>query len=139
LVGGGTWSVYERLAGAGILRVVDGIVALGPDGGDRVQRAHRHHRILAELPQFEAVELRYGPDFEGVGPHAHEDFVDAFFVLDGEAEFVVGDDVLRAGPGSFVAAPPGVRHGFRNAGETELRLLNVHAPNVGFADRLRHE
>jgi mannose-6-phosphate isomerase-like protein (cupin superfamily) len=44
---------------------------------------------------------------------------------------------LRAGPGSYVAAPVGVVHGFRNAGDGELRMLNVHAPNTGFAERLR--
>jgi mannose-6-phosphate isomerase-like protein (cupin superfamily) len=118
---------------------VVGIVALGPDGGERVARPDRHHRILGELPQFEIVELRFGRDFGGVDPHAHDDFVDAFYVLAGEAEFVVGDDVVRAGPGSFVAAPPGVIHGFRNAADSELRVLNVHAPNVGFAERLRRE
>jgi hypothetical protein len=31
----------------------------------------------------------------------------------------------------------GVRHGFRNVGDGELRMLNVHAPNVGFAQRVR--
>ena len=116
---------------------MDGVVALGPEGGEHVERTARHHRILCELPEFEAVELRFGPEFEGVDPHAHEDFVDAFYVLAGEAEFRVGDDTFRAEPGSFVAAPPGVVHGFRNSGTTELRLLNVHAPNVGFADDLR--
>jgi mannose-6-phosphate isomerase-like protein (cupin superfamily) len=116
---------------------VDGIVALGPEGGEHVQRTERHHRILGELPQLEIVELRFGPDFEGVDPHAHDDFVDSFYVLAGEAEFVVGEEVFAAGPGSFVAAPPGVSHGFRNAGGKELRMLNVHAPNVGFADGLR--
>jgi mannose-6-phosphate isomerase-like protein (cupin superfamily) len=49
----------------------------------------------------------------------------------------VGGEAFRAEPGSFVAAPPGVPHGFRNAADSELRMLNVHAPNVGFADRLR--
>jgi quercetin dioxygenase-like cupin family protein len=116
---------------------VDGVVALGPEGGEHVERSARHHRILAELPQFEAVELRFGPDFEGVDPHAHADFVDAFYVLAGEAEFTVGEEVFRAGPGSFVAAPPGVVHGFGVAGDAELRLLNVHAPHAGFADGLR--
>jgi mannose-6-phosphate isomerase-like protein (cupin superfamily) len=111
---------------------VDGVVALGPEGGEHVERTERHHRILAELPQLEVIELRFGPGFEGVDPHVH-----AFFVLAGEAEFVVGDEVLRAEAGSFVAAPPGVVHGFSNAGDTELRLLNIHAPNVGFADSLR--
>ena len=117
---------------------MDGIVALGPDGGEKVPRGERHHRILGELPQFELVELRFGPDHE-VGEHAHDDFVDSFFVLAGEVEFTIGDEVIRAGPGSFVAAPPGVRHGFRNVATAELRMLNIHAPNVGFAEGMRRE
>ena len=58
-------------------------------------------------------------------------------MLEGEAEFTVGDQVVRAGPGTYVAAPIGAVHGFRNAGDGELRMLNVHAPNMGFAARLR--
>jgi mannose-6-phosphate isomerase-like protein (cupin superfamily) len=117
-------------------RSVEGI-AIGRDGGELVARRSRHHRILAELAEPEVVELRFGPDFEGVEPHTHDDFVDSFFVLDGEAEFTVGDALFRADAGSFVAAPPGVRHGFRNATGGELRLLNIHAPNAGFAEGLR--
>jgi mannose-6-phosphate isomerase-like protein (cupin superfamily) len=115
---------------------MDGIL-IRPGEGEQVARAHRHHLILAELPEFEVVELRFGPDFEGVDPHSHSDHVDSFYVLEGEAEFVVGDETVRVGPGGFVAAPIGVVHGFRNVGDAELRMLNVHAPNVGFADRLR--
>jgi quercetin dioxygenase-like cupin family protein len=118
------------------LRGVDGI-ALGPGDGERVSRGPREHRILAELPEVEVIELRFGPDFEGVGAHSHSDHVDSFFVLEGEAEFTVAGETFRAGPGSWVAAPIGVEHGFRVAGDAELRMLNVHAPNVGFAQRLR--
>ncbi len=114
-----------------------GGIALDPEGGEKVVRAARHHRILAELPELEAIELRFGPDFEGVALHSHDDHVDSFYVLEGEAEFTVEDEVFHARPGSWVAAPVGVVHGFRNAGDGELRLLNVHAPNVGFAQRLR--
>ena len=115
---------------------MDGIV-LRLGEGEKVARAHRHHRILAELPELEVVELSFGPDFEGVDPHSHADHVDSFYVLEGEAEFVMGDEVVRVGPGGYVAAPIGVVHGFRNAGDGELRMLNLHAPNVGFAGRLR--
>jgi len=110
---------------------------VGPEDGERVSRGPRDHRILAELPELEVVELRFGPDFEGVEPHSHEDHVDSFYVLAGEAEFVLADETVRLGPGSYVAAPVGAVHGFRNVGGGELRMLNVHAPNVGFADRLR--
>ena len=122
-----------------VVDVADGIVALGRDGGEHVARPHGHHRILAELPAFEVIELSFDQEFEGVDPHVHDDHADSFFVLAGEAEFLVGDDVVRAGPGSFVAAPAGLRHGFRNVGGGELRMLNIHAPNVGFAKRLRRE
>jgi quercetin dioxygenase-like cupin family protein len=115
---------------------VEGIV-LGPGDGEQVARTARHHRILAELPELEAIELSFGPDFEGVDPHAHADHVDSFYVLEGEAEFTMGDEVFRGGPGTYAAAPIGVVHGFRNAGAGELRLINVHVPNVGFAQRLR--
>ena len=115
---------------------MDGI-ALGPDDGERVGRGHRRHRILAELPQYEVIELRFGPEFEGVDPHAHADHVDSFYVLEGEAEFTVAGETFRAGPGHWVAAPIGVEHGFRVAGGADLVMLNVHAPNVGFAQRLR--
>ena len=38
---------------------------------------------------------------------------------------------------SFRFAPPLLVHGFRNAGDGELRYLNFHAPSAGFADYLR--
>ena len=113
-------------------------ILIQPGGGEKVARAHRHHTILAELPELEVIELRFGPEFEGVDPHSHADHVDSFYVLEGEAEFLMGDEVVRVGPGAYVAAPIGVVHGFKNVGGGELRLLNVHAPNVGFAGRLRN-
>jgi mannose-6-phosphate isomerase-like protein (cupin superfamily) len=114
-----------------------GGILIRPDEGERVPRGSHFHRILAELPELEVIELRFGPDFEGVDAHSHADHLDSFYVLDGEAEFVVGDDVVRAGPGTYVAAPVGVVHGCRNTGLGELRMLNVHAPNTGFGRRLR--
>ena len=83
----------------------EGIVATGPEGGEHVARGELHHRILGELPEYEVIELRFSAEFEGVDPHTHDDHVDSFYVLVGEAEFLVGDEVFRAGPGSFVAAP----------------------------------
>ena len=114
-----------------------GGISVSPGEGEKAQRGSRFHRILAELPELEVVELHFGPEFEGVEPHSHADQVDSFYVLEGEAEFVIGGRTAVAGPGTYVAAPVGVVHGFRNAGPGELRMLNIHAPNTGFAARLR--
>lgn len=107
-----------------------------PGEGEKVPRGPRHHRVLAEVPELEVLELRFGPGFV-VEPHTHDDHVDSFYVLEGEAEFTIGDEVVRGAPGTWTAAPIGVVHGFRNAGDGELRVLNIHAPNTGFTERLR--
>ena len=100
----------------------------------------RDHRVLLEIPELEVYELRFTPDFEGVDPHTHAAHADCFYVLEGRAEFLVGEEAVEAGAGTFVAAPPGAIHGFRVAGDGELRLLNIQAPNNGFGGRLRrHE
>jgi mannose-6-phosphate isomerase-like protein (cupin superfamily) len=36
-----------------------------------------------------------------------------------------------------VAVPMGVVHSFRNAGDGELRVLNIHSPKTGFISQLR--
>ena len=59
------------------------------------------------------------------------------YVLEGEAEFFLDGEWHRAGPGTFVSVPPDVEHGFRSAGGA-MRLLNLHAPNAGFIDGIRH-
>jgi len=116
--------------------VRSGNLVVRSDEGERLPRGERFHRVLVELPELEAIELRFGPGFE-VPPHVHDDHADNFYVLEGEVEFTVGEELVRAGAGTWVSAPRGARHGFRNAGEGELRLLNVHAPNVGFVAELR--
>jgi quercetin dioxygenase-like cupin family protein len=111
-------------------------IHIGPDEGERIPRGSRHHRVLAELPEVEVVDARFGPGFS-VARHRHEEHVDSFYILEGEAEFTVGDEVFRAVPGTWVSVPTGVAHGFRNARDAELRILNVHTPNTGFVERLR--
>jgi quercetin dioxygenase-like cupin family protein len=100
--------------------------------GERI----RQHRVLAELPQIEALELSFPADFEGVDPHTHADHTDSFYVLEGELEFFLDDAWHSAGPGTFLSVPPNVEHGFRPCG-VDFRLLNFHTPNVGFIGRLR--
>jgi uncharacterized RmlC-like cupin family protein len=59
------------------------------------------------------VEFSAVPGFDA-GVHVHTKLEEAFYVLDGEFELRAGDEVLRAGPRSFMFAPPGVPHAFSN-------------------------
>jgi quercetin dioxygenase-like cupin family protein len=112
----------------------DAIVA-GPDEGERLERRFLENVIRAETPEISLFELTFDETWEGVDPHSHDDHVDSFFVLDGEVDFLLEDDTVRAGVDSYVAAPPHVTHGFRPV--APARFLNIHAPDAGFAARAR--
>jgi len=105
-----------------------------PGEGERV--TSRGHRVLAELPHIEALELSFEPDFEGVDPHTHPNHTDSFYVLEGEVEFLQDDEWHRVRPGTFLSVPPNVEHGFRPCG-VPFRLLNFHTPRTGFIEGLR--
>jgi len=106
-------------------------------GGERFERENRVVTIRFALPQLSLVEIEFDPPFE-VPPHTHDDHVDSFFVLDGAVEFARDDETVVVRPGEFVAAPPGTRHGFRCFGGGRARVLNLHAPDAGFADFVRN-
>jgi quercetin dioxygenase-like cupin family protein len=66
----------------------------------------------------------------GAGPplHVHERENETYYVLDGEFEFVCGDDVVRGGAGTFVHAPRGVPHRYSNVGSQPGRMLFSFTP-----------
>jgi mannose-6-phosphate isomerase-like protein (cupin superfamily) len=112
----------------------DAIIA-GPDGGERLKRRLLENTIRAETTEVSLFELTFDERWDGVDPHSHDDHVDSFFVLDGEVEFLLGDETARVGAGTYVAAPPHVTHGFRPV--APARMFNIHAPDAGFAGRAR--
>ena len=112
------------------------VIVSRPGEGERLDSEDRVNTIKGEWPEISAFHLAVHPSWPGIGVHEHDDQVDTFFVLDGEAELVVGEEVVQGAAGSFYAAPPGVRHGVRNEGRRVV-FLNVHAPDAGFAERLR--
>ena len=106
-------------------------VVLRPGEGERVEA----NVVKAARPELSLIEGDVEPGDE-VRPHLHRGHSDSFYVLKGELEFRIGDEVVTAPAGSFVLAPPGVVHGFRNASGERARVLNLHTPG-GFAEYRR--
>jgi quercetin dioxygenase-like cupin family protein len=104
--------------------------------GEQLEAHERKATIKIGRDELSLIEFELEPGFAGPEPHAHDDHVDSFYVLDGETEFLIGNEKLLVGGGSFVAAPPGVVHTF-SGGPGRCRVLNVHAPSSGFHDWLR--
>ena len=112
-------------------------VVIPAGDGERLEAEHRELLVKAVRPELDFLEYDVGPGYEGPGPHYHERHVDSFYVLEGELEFRIDGETLRASAGTYVLVPPRVVHAFTNAGPRRARFLNVHAPERGFVDYLR--
>jgi len=61
--------------------------------------------------------------------HVHAGQDKFYFVVEGEGEFVVGDEKRAAGPGMVVWSPAAMSHGVVNTGTGRLVLLVGIAPS----------
>lgn len=110
---------------------MDDPIALLPREGELVGAS----TVKSARPELSLLEFDVKPG-GGVQPHFHKRHSDSFYVLEGEVEFHVGDEVVHGAPGAYVLAPPGVVHFFRNVSDEPARMLNLHTPG-GFVEYRR--
>jgi mannose-6-phosphate isomerase-like protein (cupin superfamily) len=77
---------------------------------------------------FSLMERTLPPGGRKPPSHVHTNCDEAFYVLDGEVEFSLGEIITVGRRDTFVLVPGGVVHTFGNAGTTQARLLVIHAP-----------
>lgn len=64
----------------------------------------------------------------GPPPHVHHREDEAFYVLEGEYEFLVDGRTFKAEAGSLIYVPKGALHAHENVGEGVGRMLVSHTP-----------
>jgi mannose-6-phosphate isomerase-like protein (cupin superfamily) len=76
----------------------------------------------------------------GAGPpaHIHHREDEAFYVLEGEFEFLAGEETLRVGAGFLLYLPKGTLHAHRAIGEGVGRMLVTQTPG-GLYERFFEE
>ena len=60
--------------------------------------------------------------------HIHTREEEAFYVIRGDLEFLVGDERVTVGPGTFLNVPKGTKHQFHNASDQEAEMIFWFAP-----------
>ena len=80
-----------------------------------------------------AVALTVPAGWAGPPLHHHA-FDEAFYVLEGELTFQLGDELVSAGPNTLVFAPGGAVHTLANLGDGQARYLLLCTP-AGFERR----
>jgi len=73
----------------------------------------------------EQVPLGMGPP-----PHRH-DWDEAYYILDGDVDFVIDGAAVRSHPGDFNYLPRGTVHGFKGASPSPAKVLIFAAPAHG--------
>ena len=76
--------------------------------------------------QYSLVEILAPDGYEGV-LHIHHFEDEGFYILEGEMTFYVGEQTIKAQPGSFLFGPKDVPHAFR-VDSGPARLLFVLSP-----------
>ena len=92
--------------------------------------------LLAAFDDLMLSEYVLEPGTQPGDPHYHANHTDAFYVLEGELEFVIDGEPVRAPAGPLVAAPRGQVHAFPVAIGGPARFLNIHTPG-GFERYMR--
>ncbi|WP_028805283.1 cupin domain-containing protein [Streptomyces sp. 142MFCol3.1] len=125
-----------------IVPTFDSTVIVREAEAEVVGRAPTTVRLLADSSatggalSTQRVTLTSGAD--GAHPHWHAKSAEMFFVLDGRAELLSGEEVVAAERGDLVVVPPGVPHAFAAAPGADADLLVVITPGVERFEYFRH-
>ncbi|MCA2227618.1 cupin domain-containing protein [Nonomuraea aurantiaca] len=82
------------------------------------------------------VTLANGAD--GAKPHRHDASAELFYMLDGTAQLLSGEQVVTAERGDLVIVPAGLPHAFAAAPGEDADILIVITPGVERFEYFRH-
>ncbi len=86
--------------------------------------------------RFSIVHHPIAPRALAAPLHFHHNEDEYSYVLEGTLGALLGDDVVTAGPGTWVMKPRKQWHTFWNAGDTPCHIIEVISP-AGFEDYFR--
>ena len=75
-------------------------------------------------------------DVEVVPPQVHREHEEAFYILEGELTFLLGDDRAVAPKGTLVVVPRGTRHGFSGTAGSRFLVVLIPGGFAGFFEEL---
>ncbi|QMW05141.1 cupin domain-containing protein [Spirosoma foliorum] len=107
-------------------------ITVGPQEGKSVSVGGSTYRILVSGKDtegaFATIDMLIPPG-GGPGPHAHANFEESFYVVEGEIEVRSEFGKYTATKGSLITIPKGgVVHGFKNKTEQTAHLLCTVVP-----------
>ena len=122
-------------------KMEQGVTRIRPGDG-------RSLRVLGEVVTYKITSERTGGAYSlfevmsepgnGLPPHVQHREDEAFYVLEGEYEFLDNGHTMRVGQGSLVYVPKGNLHTYKNVGMTPGKMLVSQTPG-GLHERFFEE
>ncbi|MGW4565031.1 cupin domain-containing protein [Streptomyces sp. NPDC004561] len=120
----------------------DETVLVREAGAEVVGRDPAAVRLLADSSAtggaLSTVRVTLAEGADGAHPHVHHHSAEMFYLLDGAAEVLSGDDVVTAERGDLIVVPPDRPHAFAAAPGATADLLIVITPGVERFEYFRH-
>ncbi len=105
-------------------------LVLGPNEGKLLQISDHPLTFKASKNQTNGAYSLFEANLIGGGPgqHVHSDEDEALYILKGELNVKLGEEIFRAESGSFVFLPRNVVHAFWRASEKPVKFLVIISP-----------
>ena len=124
----------------GLSEIPDAPIVIPHEAGELFDRAGFgiHWKIDGDQTarRFSIVHHPLAPRVLAAPLHRHHREDEYFYVLTGTLGALLGDDVVTAGPGTWVFKPRNQWHTFWNADDTPCEIIEVISP-AGFEDFFR--
>ena len=73
---------------------------------------------------------------QGVKKHLHREHSETIYVIEGEGEMLLGEDIIRIKKGDYIFIPKNTPHKVGVTSAIPLKVLSIQAPNFDGKDRL---
>lgn len=105
---------------------------IGANEGETLSVMGGNYRILVSGKEtggaFAVIEMLVPPG-GGPGPHAHADFEESFYIVEGEVQVKSEVSTFTATNGAFINIPKGgIVHGFKNKSDKMAHLICTVVP-----------
>ncbi len=107
-----------------------GNLVIGPGEGKMIPvPGHKiTHKVSGEDTDGRYLLMEVELNGDGPPQHIHKNEDEAFYVLEGEVRFLLGEHTSIAKAGTFVRIPRGTRHAFCRVEKKNAKLLAMFTP-----------
>lgn len=104
---------------------IDEVEAFTTKDGSEIRELLAHRNSCIEKQSLAEARLPAG---QSTTPHFHPKTEEIYYILTGQGEMRLGEELRVVGPGDAIAIPPGIEHQLTNTGSDLLKLLCCCAP-----------